>query len=97
MKYIWVVPSKYKEVPKFEVVNHVRISKYKNIFAKGDIPGYSEQVLVIKMLKMLKHGLMLFSKLNSKELLERFPKQNCKKQNQKEPRTENLIKRKDDK
>ena len=53
MKYIWVVPSKYKEVPKFEVVNHVRISKYKNIFAKGDIPDYSEEVFIMKMLKML--------------------------------------------
>ena len=72
MKYGWVVLSKYKDVPKFEVVNHVRISKYKNIFAKGDIPDYSEEVFVIKMLKMLKRGLMLFSKLNSKELARTF-------------------------
>ena len=53
MKYVWVVLSKYKDVPKFEVANHVRISKYKNIFAKGDIPDYSEEVFVMKMLKML--------------------------------------------
>ena len=72
MKYVWVVLSKYKDVPKFEVANHVRISKYKNIFAKGDIPDYSEEVFVIKMLKMLKRGLMLFSKLNSKELARTF-------------------------
>ena len=28
-----------KEDPKFKVDNHVRISKYKNIFAKGYIPN----------------------------------------------------------
>ena len=39
MKYVWVVLSKYKDVPKFEVVNHVRISKYKNIFAKAPKGG----------------------------------------------------------
>ena len=33
---------------KFEVSDHVRISKYKNIFAKGYVPNWSEEVLVIK-------------------------------------------------
>ena len=28
--------------PKFEVSDHVRISKYKNIFAKGYAPNWSE-------------------------------------------------------
>ena len=35
--------------------------------------------------------------LTVKNLLEHFPKKNCKKQNQKELRIENLIKRKDEK
>ena len=34
--------------PKFKVGNHVKISKYKNIFAEGDIPNWSEEVFVIK-------------------------------------------------
>ena len=34
--------------PKFKVSNHVRISKYKNIFAKGYTPNWSEEVSVIK-------------------------------------------------
>ena len=34
--------------PKFKVGNHVRISKYKNIFAKGYTPNWSEEVFVIK-------------------------------------------------
>ena len=34
--------------PKFKVVDHVRISKYENIFAKGYSPNWSEEVFVIK-------------------------------------------------
>ena len=34
--------------PKFNVVDHVRISNYKNIFAKDDIPNCSEEVFAIK-------------------------------------------------
>ena len=34
----------YKDL-KFKVGDHVRISKYKNIFAKGYTPNWSEEVL----------------------------------------------------
>ena len=34
--------------PKFKVGVHVRISKYKNIFAKGCTPNWSVEVFVIK-------------------------------------------------
>ena len=34
--------------PKFKVGYHVRISKYKNIFAKGYTPNWSEEIFVIK-------------------------------------------------
>ena len=37
--------------PKFQVGDHVRISKYKNIFAKGYTPNWSEEVFVIKEVK----------------------------------------------
>ena len=37
--------------PKFKVGDHVRISKYKNIFAEGYIPNWSEKVFVIKKVK----------------------------------------------
>ena len=33
--------------PKFKAADHVRISKYKNIFAKGYTPNWSEEVFVI--------------------------------------------------
>ena len=37
--------------PKFKVEDHVRTSKYKNIFAKGYTPNWYEEVFVIKEVK----------------------------------------------
>ena len=37
--------------PNFKVVDHVRISKYKNMFAKGYTPNWSEAFFVIKEVK----------------------------------------------
>ena len=37
--------------PKFKVNGHVRISKYKNIFAKGYAPNWSEEIFVVKKIK----------------------------------------------
>ena len=59
MKPVDVKPNIYfdfkkennKKGPKFKVDNHVRISKYKNIFAKGYVPNWSEEVLAIKKFK----------------------------------------------
>ena len=34
--------------PKFKVGDHVRISKHKNIFAKGYTPKWLEEIFVIK-------------------------------------------------
>ena len=44
------------KVPKFKVDDHVKISKYKNIFAKGYTSNWSEEVFVIKKLKIQLHG-----------------------------------------
>ena len=37
------------EDPKFKVRDHVRISRYKNIFAKEYTPNWSEEVFVDKI------------------------------------------------
>ena len=37
--------------PKFKDGDHVRISKYKNIFAKGYTPNWSEEIFVISKIK----------------------------------------------
>ena len=44
--------------PKFKVGDHVRISKYKNIFAKGYMPNWSEEILLLEKLKIQFHGHM---------------------------------------
>ena len=62
--------------PKFKVGDHVRISKYKNIFAKVYTPNWSEKVLWLKKSNTLFHGHMSLVK----KLLENFKKKNCKRQ-----------------
>ena len=37
-----------EKYPKFRVGDHVRISKYKNIFAKGYSPNWSEKIFIVK-------------------------------------------------
>ena len=37
--------------PKFKVNDHVRISKYKNIFAKRYVANWSEEIFVVKKIK----------------------------------------------
>ena len=78
--------------PAFKVVDIVRISKYKNIFA-----NWSEEVL--KKFKTLCLGHMLLVIFKVKKLLERFTKKNCikKKKNQEEFRVEKVMKKKGDK
>ena len=70
--------------PKFKVGDNVRISKYKNIFAKGYTPNWSEKVFVI-------------SDLNGEEITGRFYEKELQKTSQKEFRIEKVLKRKGDK
>ena len=49
--YIDSIKEFYDKDPKFKVGDHVRISKYKNIFAKGYTKNWSEDVFVIKKVK----------------------------------------------
>ena len=44
--------------PKFKVGDHVRISKFKNVFAKGYTPNWSEDIFVVKKIKILYLGHM---------------------------------------
>ena len=40
-----------KKGPKFKVNDHVRISKYKNVFDKAYVPNWSEEVFVVNEIK----------------------------------------------
>ena len=69
------------EDSKFKIGDIVRISKYKNVFAKGYVPSWSEEIFVIT--KVLSRGHMLLVILKSKKLLDIFMKKNCNKQTKK--------------
>ena len=49
--YIYFDKEVKNKDPKFQVGDHVRISKYKNIFAKGYTPNWPEEVFLIKKVK----------------------------------------------
>ena len=81
MRPVDVNPSMYidfskennKEGPEFKVGHHVKISKYKNIFAKCYVPDLSEKVYVIKKeSKILFRGHNFISDCKSKEIVGKF-------------------------
>ena len=83
--------------PKFKVGDRVRISKYKNIFAKGFTPNWSEEVFVIKNVKNTVPWTSVINDLNGEEIIGTFYEKELQKTNQEEFRIENVIKRKCDK
>ena len=83
--------------PKFKVGDHVRISKYKNIFAKGYMPNWSEEVFVIKKVKNTIPWTYVINDLNGEEIIGTFYEKELQKTNQEEFRIEKVIRRKGDK
>ena len=58
--------------PKFEVGDHVRISKYKNIFAKGYTPYLPKEVFVIKKVENKASWTYAIYDLNGEEIVGTF-------------------------
>ena len=83
--------------PIFKVGNRVRISKYKNIFPKGYTANWSEEVFVISKIKNTIPWTYVISDLSGTEITGIFYEKELQKTNQKEFRTEKVIKRKGDK
>ena len=83
--------------PKFKVGDCVRISKYKNIFAKGYTPNWSEEVFVIKKVKNTVPWMYVINDVNGEEITGIFYEKELQKTNQEEFRIEKVIKRKGDK
>ena len=70
--------------PRFKIGDIVRISKHKNIFVKGNVLNWSEEVFgLLKKLKTLYSRYMLVVILKTKKLLECLTKMNCKKKSKK--------------
>ena len=61
-----------KERPKFKVGDHWRISKYKNIFAKGYIPNWSEEVFLVKKVKNTVPWTYVTRDLKGEEIVRTF-------------------------
>ena len=80
--------------PKFKVGDNVRISKYKNIFAEGYTPNWSEEVFVIKKVKNTVPWTYVINDLNSEKVIGTFYEEELQKTNRKEFRIEKRIKRK---
>ena len=72
---------------KFKVGDHVRISKYKNIFANVYTPYWSKEIFVVKKI----------ADLNREEIVGSFYEKELQKTNQKEFRIEKVIKMKGNK
>ena len=79
---------------KFKVGYHIRISKYKNIFAKGYIPNWSEEVFVIEEVKNTFSWTYVTSDVNGEEIIGTFYEKELQKINQQIFRIEKVIKKK---
>ena len=83
--------------PNFEVGDHVRISKYKNIFAKYYIPNWSEEVFIIKEIKNTVPWTYIINDLNGEEIIGTFYEKELQKIDQQEFRIGKVIKKKGNK
>ena len=87
MKHIDVTNDSYAEYnensnkknPKLKIGDRVRISKYKNIFAKGYAPNWSEEVFLISKIKNTVPWTYVVSDLNGEKLLKVFMESNSRK------------------
>ena len=102
MKPIDVISDSYAEYnedtnekdPKFKVGDHVRISKYKNIFAKGYNQNWSEEVLITTKIKDTVPWTYAICDLNGEPITGSFFGKQLKKTSQEKFRVEEVLKRK---
>ena len=86
-----------KKDPRFKVGDHVRISKYKNIFAEGYAPNWSEEVFVVSKIKNTVPWTYVINGLSGEKITGSFYEKELQKSSQKEFRIEKVLKRKGDK
>ena len=85
-----------KKYPKFNISDHLRISTYKNVFAKGYAPNWSEEVFVVTKIKTTVSWTYVFSDLNGEEITGRFYEKEFQKTSPEEFRMGKVLKRKGD-
>ena len=105
MKQIKVTPDSYadynedsnKKDPNFKVDDRVRISKYKNIFAKGYTQNWSEEAFMITKINDTVLWTYAISELNGEPFNGSFFENELQQTSREKFRIENLLKRKGDK
>ena len=70
-----------KKSPTYKVTDHVRISKYKNIFAKGYVPNWSEEVFIVSKIKNTVPWTYTINDLNGEEITGNFYEKELQKTN----------------
>ena len=70
--------------PKFKVGDHVRISKFKNIFAKRYTTNWIDEIFIVKKLKNAVSWTYIISDLNGEETAGSFYEKELQRTNQKE-------------
>ena len=70
----------------------MRISKYKNIFAKGYTPNWSEEFSMIKKVKTTVPWIYVINDLNGEKITGTFYEKKLQKINQNEFRIEKVTK-----
>ena len=101
MKPIDVTSDSYAEYnedsnekdPKFKAGDHARISKYKNIFAKGYTQNWSEEVFVVSKIKNTVLWIYAISDLNGEPIAGSFYEKKLQKISQEIFRIEKVLKR----
>ena len=83
-KYIKCSKEIYNRNTKFEIGDTDRISKYKNILAKGYTPSRSKEVFVTKKVKNTALWTYVISDLKGEEIFPTFYENKLQKTNQKE-------------
>ena len=86
-----------KKDPKFKIGDHVRISKYKNIFGKGYTPNWSEEVFIVSKINNTVPRTYDISDMNGEDITGSFYEKELQSANQQKYRTEKIIKRKGNK
>ena len=88
--YIYSIKEVNDKDPKFKVGGHVRISKCKNIFAKGYTPNSSEEFFVIREVKNTVPWIYAINDFNGEEIIGTFYEKELQNTDQQGFRIENL-------
>ena len=83
-----------KKDVKFEVGDHVKTSKHKDIFAKVYAPNWSEEVLVVSKIKNTVPRTYVINKLNGEEIAGSLYEKEMQKSSQKEYIIQKVFQRK---